>query len=144
MQIEQLTTADAKDLVDINSLLKQLVHDPATYSAVTLPVLQEIVGNPKTVVIVARDDHRIIGMGIVFIVVKMRGHYGIFEDMAVDEKYRGQGIGESIARKLLDVAKSRGVKTIELSARPSRIAANKLYQKLGFEHKETNVYRLKL
>ena len=144
MNIEQLKTANEAELADINKLLIQLAFDPASFKSLSLERLKEILNNDKTVVMVARDNNRIIGMGIIYFIQKPCNSYGYIEDMAVDDAYRGKGIGTAIATHLIDIARSNGVKIIELSARPSRVAANKLYQKLGFEQKETNVYRMKL
>lgn len=144
MNVEILKESNQEVLSDVNNLLKQLVHDPATYAPISLETLQAIISDKNTFVVAAVDKQRVIGMGILYRIIKPRGYYGSIEDMMVDQAYRGQGIGEAIGRKLIETAREQGIKTIELSARPSRVAANSLYKKLGFEPKETNVYRLKL
>jgi len=63
------------------------------------------------------------------------------EDVVVDESHRGEGIGRQLTLFAIDFAKSKGYKTLELTSRPSRIAANQLYRTLGFTLRETNVYR---
>jgi ribosomal protein S18 acetylase RimI-like enzyme len=63
------------------------------------------------------------------------------EDVAVDTEARGKGIGEALTREAVRLAAARGARTIELTSRPSREAANRLYRRLGFELRETNVYR---
>lgn len=63
------------------------------------------------------------------------------EDVVVDGSCRGKGTGESLTRAALDHARSMGAKEVKLTSRPSRIAASKLYQKLGFVQYETNVYK---
>ncbi len=144
MEIQELKKATTDGLMQVNALLKQLFYDPATYAPISLPIWQQIVKDEKIIIVAAQEKEQIIGIGLLYVILKPRGKYGYLEDMMVDEQYRGQGIGEQIGRALIESAKARGVGTIELSARPSRVAANKLYQKLGFEHKDTNVYRLKL
>ena len=62
----------------------------------------------------------------------------------VDESARGQGVGEALNREAIDEARRRGAKNVSLTSRASRETANRLYQRLGFEPYETNVYRLKL
>ena len=64
--------------------------------------------------------------------------------MVVDELARGHGVGEALNRAALDDARRRGAKTVDLTSRPSRAAANRLYQRLGFVARETNVYRYEL
>jgi len=128
----------------INNLLKQLVHDPRSYTPVSLATLKRIAQDTKTIVVIILDGKKVIGTGTLIVATKFRGNYAYIEDMMVDESYRGQGLGTKLGEALIKAAKKRKVTTIELSARPERVAANALYQKLGFEKKDTNVYRLKL
>jgi len=64
------------------------------------------------------------------------------EDVVVAQVARGKGVGMALMNHALAVAKNAGAKSVDLTSRPSREAANKLYQKLGFTARETNVYRL--
>lgn len=66
------------------------------------------------------------------------------EDVVVDSQARGQGAGQKLVEAAIDLAKRRGAKTVDLTSRPSREAANRLYQRCGFELRETNVYRVTL
>jgi len=61
--------------------------------------------------------------------------------LSVDAAARGKGAGEALSREALLVAALRGARTVELTSKPSREAANRLYRRLGFELRETNVYR---
>ena len=63
------------------------------------------------------------------------------EDVAVDASARGKGAGEALTRAAIKLASERGSRTVELSSRPSREAANRLYLRVGFVRRETNVYR---
>ena len=63
------------------------------------------------------------------------------EDVVVDEGARGQGVGEALNRRAIEIALKAGAKTVDLTSRPSRKAANRLYQRLGFAARETNIYR---
>lgn len=65
------------------------------------------------------------------------------EDVVVDAEARGQGAGAALVSAAVDIAKKRGAKTVDLTSRPSREAANRLYQRAGFDLRETNVYRIK-
>ncbi len=144
VKILEFKEIDAGNLDDINALLRQLVHDPSTYVPVSERDFSAIVENSQSIIVAAKDEERIVGVGILFVIKKFRGIYGYIEDMIVDESYRGQGIGGKILDHLVKAARVAGVKTIELSTRPSRVPANNLYIKAGFEPKETNVYRMKL
>ena len=66
------------------------------------------------------------------------------EDVVVDETHRGKGIGKALILHAISFAESAGAKSVELTSRPSRIAANKLYHELGFMLRETNVYRFNI
>jgi len=66
------------------------------------------------------------------------------EDVVVDETARGHGVGELLNRAALDLARELGAKTVDLTSRPSREAANRLYQRIGFVARDTNVYRYSL
>jgi ribosomal protein S18 acetylase RimI-like enzyme len=63
------------------------------------------------------------------------------EDVVVDESQRGKGVGKELMLHAISYSRSLGAKSVGLTSRPSRIAANKLYQKMGFVQYETNVYR---
>ena len=69
---------------------------------------------------------------------------GVIEDVVVDSEVRGHGIGEKLSRFALDLAKARGATRVDLTSRPSRVAANRLYQRIGFVARDTNVYRYDL
>lgn len=66
------------------------------------------------------------------------------EDVIVDESVNGRGIGSALTNAMIDHARSLGCATVDLTSRPSREAANRLYKKLGFEMRDTNVYRFDL
>ena len=66
------------------------------------------------------------------------------DDVVVDSAARGQGVGEALNQAALDEARQRGAKEVDLTSRPKREAANRLYQRLGFVPRDTNVYRIKL
>jgi ribosomal protein S18 acetylase RimI-like enzyme len=104
-----------------------------------------IVDSKCTSLFLARDtDGRIIGMLILAVYTISTGLKVWIEDVVVDDKGRGKGVGRALCRRAIDEAGELGAKAIDLTSRPSREAANLLYQKLGFEKRDTNVYRLTL
>ena len=143
MKVEQLKKATPAILSEINSLLKQL-RSNASEQTGTLEELRNVVQNENTVTIVARDGDKIVGMGSLFIMNNVARKSGHIEDIVVDGAYRGRGLGEKIARALIDEARKRKLMGLQLTSKPDRVAGNKLYKKLGFEVKETNVYRLRI
>jgi ribosomal protein S18 acetylase RimI-like enzyme len=104
--------------------------------------LEEIVGDPGNTVFVARDDGgRIVGtltLATFRIPTAVRAW---IEDVVADRDAAGQGIGKALSLAALDEARRRGARTVELTSRPSREAANHIYRSLGFEPRDTNVYR---
>lgn len=139
--IMRLEKADENVLQDINALLKEL-SDTSTPS--TRELLGRAVKNPSIEIWIAKEGERIIGMGEVAIIVKVSYSIAHIEDVVVASSARGKGIGTLIMQKLIERAKALGASEIQLTSRSGRAAANKLYQKLGFELRETNVYRLTL
>ena len=113
----------------------------------TADELAEIVGDPMTRLLVARDADAggaIVGTLTLAMFRIPTGLRAWIEDVVVDESGRGRGVGEALNRRALDLARDAGAKTVDLTSRPSREAANRLYQRLGFEPRGTNVYRYEL
>jgi len=103
--------------------------------------LEAIVGTADTVLFVARVDGRIVGSLTLAFYRIPTGLKAWIEDVVVDATARGHGVGEALNRAALDEARRRGAKDVSLTSRPSREAANRLYQRLGFEPRTTNLYR---
>ncbi|MCU1372637.1 MAG: hypothetical protein JWO77_3831 [Ilumatobacteraceae bacterium] len=104
--------------------------------------LDEIVSSPATEMLIARgDDGEILGSLTLVLFRIPTGLRAWIEDVVVDADARGRGVGEALNRHAVDVAAERGARTVDLTSRPSREAANRLYQRLGFEKRDSNVYR---
>ena len=103
--------------------------------------LEAIVSSPACVLFLARVDGRIVGSLTLATFPIPTGVRAWIEDVVVDSAARGHGVGEALNRAAIDEARSRGAITVELTSRPSRESANRLYLRLGFEPRETNVYR---
>jgi ribosomal protein S18 acetylase RimI-like enzyme len=106
--------------------------------------LQEIVSSDSSVLFVARVDGKIVGSLTLATFRIPTGLRAWIEDVVVDSSARGHGVGEALNQAALAEARARGAVTVDLTSRPSREAANRLYQKLGFVQRETNVYRFTL
>lgn len=104
--------------------------------------LEEIVGSPATHLLVARGADGSIAGSLTLVLFRIpTGLRAWIEDVVVDGEARGQGVGEALNRYAIDVAAEHGARSVDLTSRPSREAANRLYRRLGFEPRETNVYR---
>jgi ribosomal protein S18 acetylase RimI-like enzyme len=107
--------------------------------------LDEIVRSEASRLLVARDDDGTIVGSLTLVLFRIPTAVRAWiEDVVVDEAARGKGVGEALNREALRIAKEAGAKTVDLTSRPSREAANRLYQRIGFKQRETNVYRYEL
>ncbi len=105
--------------------------------------LAEIVASPATVLLVARDGDpaQIVGTLTLVLFRIPTGLRAWVEDVVTDEPVRGRGVGAALTREALRRAEAAGARSVDLTSRPSREAANRLYRRLGFEPRDTNVYR---
>jgi ribosomal protein S18 acetylase RimI-like enzyme len=138
VQIEEVT-AVSEELVDAFARLT-----PQLSSSSPPPGRQELtemIEAPGTTVFVARDHTKIIGTLTLVVFRIPTAVRAWIEDVVVDAQARGSGAGAALTEAALAKAAEAGARTVELTSRPSREAANRLYQRLGFEKRETNVYR---
>lgn len=105
--------------------------------------LRSIVESEASTILLARDDEtgQIVGSMTLAMFRIPTGLRAWIEDVVVDESARGKGVGYTLNEAALDLARKAGATTVDLTSRPSREAANRLYQRLGFVQRETNVYR---
>ncbi len=108
--------------------------------------LAAIVASPATVLFVARDidTGEIVGTLTLAMFRIPTGFRAWIEDVVVDEAARGKGVGAALNQAAINRAEQDGAKTVDLTSRPSREAANRLYKRLGFVQRTTNVYRFSL
>lgn len=108
--------------------------------------LDQMVSARGTHVLMARlgEDGPLVGSLTLVLFRIPTGVRAWIEDVVVDESARGQGVGDALSRRALETAAGAGARTVDLTSRPSRQTANRLYQRLGFERRDTNVYRIEL
>lgn len=141
VEIIRLREASEQTLIDLNTLLPQLRGERMEQFG-SLDDLKAITDDDTVALIVARDGSKAVGMATLYMMRKLGKHGGYVEDVVVDGAYRAQGIGEKLMRFLVAEATKAGLTYLYLTSRPDRVAAHKLYAKLGFEKKETDVLRL--
>ena len=115
--------------------------------APTRAQLTEMVTSPAITLLVAREPNvggEIVGSLTLAMFRIPTGRRAWIEDVVVDTAQRGKGVGEALTREALRAAQAAGATTVDLTSRPSREAANRLYQRIGFQLRETNVYRYTL
>ena len=122
----------------VNALLPQLTSKKAEISAA---LLSDIIHSQNSSLFLAKENDEILGMLTLLTIHIPTGIRCIVEDVVVDAKLRGKGAGRSLMEAAIQKAKNMGCDNINLTSSPHREAANALYKKLGFEIRETNVYR---
>jgi ribosomal protein S18 acetylase RimI-like enzyme len=141
VMVEKVHTVTSEVVLAFESLIPQLSRsNPAPTEA----ELNDMVSSPASDVFIARVDGKIVGS---LTLVTFRIPTGIrawIEDVVVDESARGHGVGEALNQAAIAEAQHRGAVTVDLTSRPSREAANRLYQRIGFVQRDTNVYRYSL
>ena len=120
--------------------LDQLTTNPMT---LTEEIFRQLLASPNSHLFFLMKDEQTAGMLTVGIYHSPTGGKAWIEDVVVDETFRGQGLSKLLVAHAIEFTKSQGIPSLMLTSNPKRIAANKLYQAMGFGRKETNVYRMK-
>ena len=135
--VERVVAAGEEVMEAVQRLLPQLsgsaVADPA--------VVASVVESTSTSLFVARLDGRIVGMASLVVYPLVTGIRGHVDDVVVDESARGHGCARALLQRLIEEAERNGVRSLELTSRPSRAAAIALYESVGFVRRETGVFR---
>jgi ribosomal protein S18 acetylase RimI-like enzyme len=138
IKIEIAASVDSELIEAFQRLTPQL---SSSNSGPTKDQLEAIVSSCASTLLIARFEDRIVGSLTLVTFHIPTGIRAWIEDVVVDADARGKGVGEALNTFALAEAKRQGVTTVDLTSRPSREAANRLYQRLGFKARETNVYR---
>ncbi|MDN3444806.1 GNAT family N-acetyltransferase [Microbacterium sp. APC 3901] len=125
------------DLERIEALLPQL-SSTARFDAERVISLLEA---PDADLFVARESGRIVGMATLATAPLLTGWHGSIEDVVVDQSVRGRGIARLLLEAIIDESERRGLPTLDLTSRPSRESALRLYESVGFVRRNTNVLR---
>lgn len=103
--------------------------------------LERIAASPAITLLLARSGGKIVGTLTLAMFPIPTGLRAWIEDVVVDSSARGQGVGEALSKEAISIAAAAGARTIDLTSRPSRAAAGRLYERIGFAMRETRVYR---
>ena len=130
------------ELIDaMNRLIPQLSSSNPPPSPAELKAM---VDSDSTVLLLARDHTGVLGSLTLAIFRIPTGLRAWIEDVVVDDEARGKGVGRLLSEVALEHARAAGATTVDPTSRPSRDAANRLYRRLGFVERQTNVYRYQL
>jgi ribosomal protein S18 acetylase RimI-like enzyme len=139
LMVEEVAVTDAELVAAMGNLVRQLSRSAP---APTNGEIEEIVRSPTTTLLVARDPGgQIVGTLTLAVFRIPTGVRAWIEDVVVDEAARGAGAGAALVSAALDAATHAGARTVDLTSRADRAAANRLYVRLGFVQRATNVYR---
>lgn len=142
MRIEIVTEATAELEAAFQRLVPQLTTNNPPPSLEDLAAL--VRGSASTLMIARGDENQIVGALTLAVYRVPSGVRAMIEDVIVDESARGQGVGEALMKRGIELAKEKEVGTIALTSSPFREAANRLYVRMGFTKRETNAYQMKL
>lgn len=123
----------------LEELLNQLTPQPSTLSEQTL---RAVLDDSASRLYLLEEEGRVVGMLTLGIYHSPTGSKGWIEDVVVDDACRGRGYGRMLVAHAIEEARKAGVAQLMLTSNPLRVAANKLYQAMGFERKETNCYKM--
>ena len=123
----------------LEELLNQLTPQPSLLSEQTL---RAVLDDSASRLYLLEEENRVVGMLTLGIYVSPTGSKGWIEDVVVDDACRGRGYGRMLVAHAIEEARKAGVAQLMLTSNPLRVAANKLYQAMGFERKETNCYKM--
>lgn len=143
MSVAEVATVTDEVAAALARLLPQL---SASARVPDRSALERIVASPDAALLIARDpehDGRIVGTATLVLYRIPTGTRARIEDVIVDNGARGRGFGTALVQAVLARARAFGAETIDLTSHPSRAAANRLYRRLGFQRRETNVYRFR-
>ena len=140
MPITRLPAATDAFMQALARLMPQLSSAPVP----TREHIQAVIESPASQILLAEEDGQIAGMLTLVVYATPAGRHAWIEDVVVDTAFRGRGLGAELTREAIQRAREAGAKAVSLTSRPAREAANRLYQKMGFQRWETNLYRLLL
>lgn len=143
-EVEILKEASKKAAEDIGALTGQISLTKISPKPISEQELADLVGQNHLNCLVVRDKDRIIGIVVLYFTRIPSGLIAEAEDLIVDEEYRKWGVGPLLIQKAVEIAETKGAKHISLRTNPARVEANKMYDALGFQKKETNFYRINL
>ena len=135
---EELNSYTPQDLADFDALM----HELSATSFCNEELLNNALNDANVYVI--RDEGHIVATGTLCIKHTLEFTIADVESVVVSSKCRGRGYGKELMTAMIEAAKKMNVHHIQLTSNPARVAANRLYQALGFERYETNCYKLLL
>ena len=136
--VGELITYSPQDMVDLDALM----HELSATSFCNEELLNNALNDANVHVYAIRDEGHIVATGTLCIKHTLEFTIADIESVVVRTRYRGRGYGKELMTAMIEVAKKMNVHHIQLTSNPARVAANRLYQDMGFERYETNCYKM--
>jgi len=141
VDVEVMNEVTSEVVEAFHRLLPQLSSSAPPLDAAAL---SDIASAPASTVLLARKGGQIVGTTTLVIFRIPTGVRAWIEDVVVDEAARGRGVGEALTLEALRMARQAEARTVDLTTRPSREAAGRLYERVGFSRRDSRVYRFTL
>jgi len=142
VSVERATQASQELLEALRRLLPQL--SPGRPPPTTAELKELMAAHGSTLLLARDEDGHIVGTLTLVVFRTTTELRARIEDVVVEESARGKGLGEALVREALRLARERGARSVNLTSRPDREAADRLYARVGFEQHDTNVYSFEL
>ena len=136
MNVEELLSYTLTDVKDLD----QLMHELSSTSYCNATILDAILADENSHAYIIREDGHIVATGTLCVIHTLEFTNACIESVVVSSKQRGQGFGRLLVEHMINEARRLIVSSIHLTSNPKRVAANKLYQSLGFMKYKTNCY----
>lgn len=140
MSVEVEVVREATDEV-VEAVTRLLPQLSSTASEPDRESVDRLLRSDANTLLLARVEGRVVGMLTLIMFPLPSGLRGRIEDVVVDDAARGHGVGAALTGEALHLAEAAGARTVDLTSRPSRQAANRLYERLGFQSRDSQVYR---
>ena len=136
--VEEIRLYTPGDLLDLDALM----HELSATSSCNEELLDNALNDANVHVYVIRDEGHIVATGTLCIKHTLEFTIADIESVVVSSKCRGRGYGKELMKTMVEATKKMNVHHIQLTSNPARVAANRLYQEMGFERYETNCYKM--
>lgn len=138
--VEELETYTQTDIKDLDCLM----HELSPTSFCNEDILKSVINDANAHGYVIREDGHIVAAGALCVMHNLEFTIANVESVVVASNYRGRGYGKKLIEHIINEAKYMNVRSVHLTSNPKRVAANNLYQSLGFVKYETNCYHFEL
>ncbi len=141
MEIFEITEFSTEVADAVRHLLPQFSSNASLPSD---ELIKQVIDSDASRLLVASEAGLVLGMLTIVIFPISSGTRAWIEDVVVDAPCRGKGVGEALIREALALARREDARTVNLASRPSRLAAIRLYKRIGFAPRETNIYKFEI